>query len=414
MDIKTVSCRWILDSRGNPTVEVEIMTSSGAVGRAAVPSGASTGQHEALELRDGGEAFHGKGVRQALANISDQITPAIIGLNAADQRAIDQTMLELDGTDNKSNLGANATLGVSLATAHAAAAAQSVPLYQHIGQLHDTSEFSLPRPMVNVINGGQHAVGSTEIQEFMIYPRVTDSFQHTIQLSAEIFVSLKKLLSDHNLPTTVGDEGGFAPAIANSEHVLQLLIDAIEAAGYRPGEDVDLALDVAASEFYEDGRYQLSTTVDTVDQSEMIDWLKRLATDFPITSIEDGLDENDWDGWSQLTDQLGNNIQIVGDDFLVTNPDRLQKAIDVNACNAILIKPNQIGTLSETLQAVKLAQQHDFNTIISHRSGETEDTTIAHLAVGTGAGQIKTGSVSRSERTGKYNELLRIAEHLTD
>jgi len=412
MDIKTVNCRWILDSRGNPTVEVEITTANGAIGRAAVPSGASTGEHEALELRDNQQAFNGKGVNRALKNITDKISPIIIGLDASDQHSLDQKLIELDGTDNKSNLGANATLGISLAVAHAAAAAKAVPLYQHIGMLHGTNEFSLPRPMVNIINGGQHATGGTEIQEFMIYPRTTTSFQRTVQLAAEVFASLKKLLLEHNLPTTVGDEGGFAPAIANSEHVLQLLVDAIEIAGYTPGEDVELALDVAASEFYTDNQYHLSTTPEAVDRSGMIDWLKQLTTSFPISSIEDGLDEDDWDGWTEMTDQLGSNIQIVGDDFLVTDQKRLQQAIDNNACNAILIKPNQIGTLSETLQAIKLAQEYNFGTIISHRSGETEDTTIAHLAVGVNAGQIKTGSVSRSERTAKYNELLRIEEQL--
>ncbi|HIA92138.1 TPA: phosphopyruvate hydratase [Candidatus Saccharibacteria bacterium] len=413
MKIKTIQARQILDSRGNPTVEVDVWLKNGGFGRAAVPSGASTGEHEAIELRDNDESFHGKSVTKAISNIHTIIAPALFGVSADDQHHVDQIMIDTDGSDNKARLGANAILGVSLAVAKAAADAKHVELFEHIGAIMGNITFSLPRPMINIVNGGQHAPGATEIQEFMIFPKNQESFADSIRCGSEIFHELKKLFKDKGLSTTVGDEGGFVPGIKDNTEVLDAIVAAIESAGYQPGTDVELALDVAASEFYENGAYTLNHQKDPVDQGHMIEWLVKLADAYPITSIEDGLDQNDWLGWNALTHRIGDSVQIVGDDLLVTNTTFLTKAIETKACNAILIKPNQIGTLTETLEAVKIAKQHNFGTIISHRSGETEDTTIAHIAVGVNAGQIKTGSMSRGERTAKYNELLRIGEKLT-
>lgn len=410
MEIEKIIARQILDSRGNPTVEADVILKNGAFGRAAVPSGASTGSHEALELRDGDEAFGGQGVSRAVKNITEKILPAMKGLDASNQELIDQTMIELDGTPNKSSLGANAILAVSLASAHAAAAAKNIPLYQHINQLAGQPEMSLPMPMINVLNGGAHAAHSTDVQESMIVPIDADTMADAIRIGAEVFYALKKVLNEAGYPTTVGDEGGFAPNVKNgNQEALELLKTAVEKAGYRLGNDVAFALDVAASEFYVDGRYKLTAEDRILDSTEMIHWLKILIEKYPIVSIEDGLDEDDWQSWQKLTEEL-KNTQLVGDDLLVTNVERIQKAVDMKAANAVLIKLNQIGTLTETLQAIKLAKANDFSVIISHRSGETEDVTITHLAVGTGAGQIKTGSLSRSERVAKYNELLRIAE----
>lgn len=403
--------RQILDSRGNPTVEADVYLAEGTMGRAAVPSGASTGSGEALELRDGGEAYMGKAVTKAVANINDRIAPALIGMEAGDQAAIDQAMLELDGTDNKSNLGANAILAVSLAVAKAAAAASDLPLYRYIANLTGTEELSLPLPMMNVMNGGEHAAGSTDVQEYMIIPVGASTIADTLRIGTEVFHNLKKVLAREGYGTTVGDEGGYAPAVrGGNREPLQRIAEAVAAAGYELGRDVVLALDVAASEFYEDGNYVLKTEGKTVSPAELIDWYQHMQAEFPIVSIEDGLDENDWDNWAQLNQKIGDTTQLVGDDLLVTNVTLLEKGIEQKAANAILIKPNQIGSLTETIKAVQMAQAAGWNTVMSHRSGETEDVTIAHLAVGLGTGQIKTGSLSRTDRVAKYNELLRIAE----
>lgn len=409
--ISKIIGRQILDSRGNPTVEADVYLQSGAMGRAAVPSGASTGSGEALELRDGGVVYGGKAVTKAVANINGPISKALIGKDANDQRAIDQTMIELDGTDNKSYLGANATLAVSLATARAVAAAQLVPLYKYVAEMSQTKQLSLPMPMMNVLNGGEHAAGSSDIQEYMIMPVSAKDFAHGLQMGAEIFHSLKTVLSDIGYGTTVGDEGGYAPQVkGGNREPLELISQAVEKAGYRMGEDIVLALDVAASELYSDGSYTLKTENRTLNAAELIDWYESLAQEFPIVSIEDGLDENDWPSWIKLNSRMGDKVQLVGDDLLVTNTKLLRTAIDQKAANSILIKPNQIGTLTETIEAVKVAQEAGWTTVMSHRSGETEDTTIAHLAVGLNTGQIKTGSLSRTDRVAKYNELLRIAE----
>ena len=409
--ISKVQARWILDSRGNPTVEAVVGLDDGSCGQAAVPSGASTGAAEALELRDGGSRFMGKGVDRAVANVNQQIAPALIGMEAIDQRAVDRTMLQLDGTDNKSKLGANAILAVSLATAKAAASSEDLALWRYIAQLTDTSETSLPLPMMNIMNGGAHANWTTDIQEYMIMPIGAPSFAEAVRQASEVFHHLGKILKEQGYPTTVGDEGGYAPHLRGGNgEPLKLIEQAVTQAGYQLGQDFVLALDVAASEFYRDGYYELKNDNAKLNTDQMIDYVRELVAGNPLASVEDGLAEEDWTGWTKLTERLGAETQLVGDDLLVTNTQRLQKAIDLKAGNAILVKPNQIGSLSETIDAVKLAKANGFNTVMSHRSGETEDTTIAHLAVGLGCGQIKTGSLSRTDRVAKYNELLRIAE----
>ena len=401
----------VFDSRGVPTVEAEIVTDNGKVGRAIVPSGASTGTLEAVELRDGAEAFHGKGVAKALANVRDIIRPALIGMDPADQKAIDEKLLELDGTDQKSRLGANATLAVSLACAHAAATGA---LYEHLATLYKsmdgTRDLSLPLPMVNVLNGGAHASSGVDVQEIMLLPVGAQSFDQAMEMIADVFHSLKKVLATKGYATTVGDEGGFAPAVSSNKEAMQLLVEAINASRFEYGTDIKLGLDVASSEFYRDGKYEIKSDGLSLSSDEMVAWIENLKNEFDIVSIEDGVAEDDWAGWTKLTSEIGDRTQLVGDDLLVTNPKLLRRAIEEKSANAILIKPNQIGTLTETLDAIITAQNAGWNTVISHRSGETEDVTIAHLAVATGAGQIKTGSLSRAERTAKYNELLRIGE----
>lgn len=403
--------RQILDSRGNPTVEADVYLNDGTMGRAAVPSGASTGSGEALELRDGGDNWGGKGVKQAVSNVNDKIAQALAGKDASDQAALDQAMFNLDGTDNKSSLGANSILSVSLAAAKAVANAKKKPLWQYIAELTNTSAQSLPLPMMNVMNGGAHADFATDIQEFMIICKSADSMERALQMGTEVFHSLAKVLKSKGYPTTVGDEGGFAPRVKNgNREPLELLSEAIANAGYEVGADVVFALDAAASEFYQDGKYQLKCEGRELSSEQMVDWLEQLSNDFPIVSIEDGLAEDDWNGWKLLQERIGDRVQLVGDDLLVTNTTLLKRGISENAANAILIKPNQIGSLTETIEAVKMAQQAGWNTVMSHRSGETEDSTISHLAVGLNCGQIKTGSLSRTDRVAKYNELLRISE----
>ena len=409
--IASIKGRQILDSRGNPTVEADVTLTDGTMGRAAVPSGASTGSGEALELRDGGDAWGGKGTSAAVANVNAKIAPALIGKDASDQKAIDQVMFDLDGTENKSNLGANAVLAVSLATAKAAANAKKQPLWQYVAETTSTDTQSLPLPMMNLMNGGAHAAFATDIQEYMIICKGADSIEKALQMGTEVFHALAKVLKAKGYPTTVGDEGGFAPRVKNgNREPLELLSEAVQNAGYSLGSDVVFALDAAASEFYQDGAYQLKCEDRTLTSAEMVDWLASLAEEFPIVSIEDGLAEDDWDGWKLLVERIGDNVQLVGDDLLVTNTKLLKRGIDESAANAILIKPNQIGSLTETIEAVKMAQVAGWNTVMSHRSGETEDSTIAHLAVGLNCGQIKTGSLSRTDRVAKYNELLRISE----
>ena len=410
-NIAKIHARWILDSRGNPTVEADVTLDDGSFGRAAVPSGASTGAAEALELRDGGDRFMGKGVDQAVANVNGKIAPALIGHDAADQEGVDKVMLDLDGTDNKSNLGANAILSVSLAVAKAEAKSENLELWQYIAKLTDTQDVSLPLPMMNIMNGGAHAGWTTDIQEYMIMPVGAPTFAEGIRRATEVFHNLGKILKEQGYPTTVGDEGGYAPHLkGGNAEPLALIEEAVTKAGYKLGEDFVLALDVASSEFYKDGKYELKNEGKSLTSDEMIDYVKNLVANNPLVSVEDGLAEEDWAGWTKLTSEIGDKIQLVGDDLLVTNVKRLQKSIDEGAGNAILIKPNQIGSLSETIAAVKLAKEHGYNTVMSHRSGETEDVTIAHLAVGLNCGQIKTGSLSRTDRVAKYNELLRIAE----
>lgn len=409
--ISNIIGRQIIDSRGNPTVEADVYLEDGTMGRAAVPSGASTGSGEALELRDGGDQWVGKGVSKAVANINGAISERLQGFDASDQSGLDAALIELDGTENKASLGANAILAVSLAAAKAAANAKKQPLHQYIAELTGTTQQSLPLPMMNVMNGGQHAAGSTDVQEYMIVPVGASDFTHAMRMGTEVFHALGKVLKEAGYGTTVGDEDGYAPAVKNgNREPLELIAKAVEKAGYTFGTDVALALDVASSELYENGNYNLATEGRTVSASELIDWYQSIRSEFPIVSIEDGLDENDWANWTELTTKLGSDVQLVGDDLLVTNTKLLQRAIDEKAANAILIKPNQIGTLSETINAVKTAQAAGWNTVMSHRSGETEDVTIAHLAVGLGCGQIKTGSLSRTDRIAKYNELLRITE----
>ncbi len=402
--------RQILDSRGNPSVEVDVTLSDGTVGRAAVPSGASTGAHEAWELRDGDAQFYlGKGVTKAVDNINTQISEALIGLDALDQAEIDRVMIELDGTENKKNLGANAVLGVSLATARAAAAFTGQPLFRYLG---GTAARILPAPMLNIINGGQHADNSLDVQEFMVMPLGFDRFADALRCGVEIFHHLKKVLREKNLNTAVGDEGGFAPDLKTNREALDLILRAIEQAGYRPGEQVRIALDVAATEFFDEKSKTYQMDGKTLTSSQMVDCLADWVSNYPICSIEDGCSEDDWDGWRQLTERLGEKVQIVGDDLFVTNTSRLKKGIETGIANSILIKVNQIGTLTETIEAIQLAARNGYTTITSHRSGETEDSTIADLAVGLNTGQIKTGSASRSDRIAKYNQLLRIEEIL--
>ena len=410
--IYEVAGRQILDSRGNPTVEVEIRTESGFTGRAAVPSGASTGEHEAVELRDGDAGrYLGKGVSQAVGHVNGPIADQLIGLDVRDQEGIDGLLIELDGTPNKARLGANAILGASLAVARAAAAATNQPLYRYVG---GTSARVLPVPLMNILNGGAHADNNVDIQEFMILPVGADTFADALRCGAEIYHHLKKVLKSRNLATAVGDEGGFAPDLPNNAAALDLIVEAIAGAGYKPGDDVVLALDVAASEFYKDGRYHLAGEGDGVawTAEELTAFYAKLAADYPLVSIEDGLDENDWEGWSHLTKTLGDRVQLVGDDLFVTSVDRLSRGIEGGVANSILIKVNQIGSLSETLAAVNMAHRAGFTSVMSNRSGETEDTTIADLAVAVGSGQIKTGAPCRSDRVAKYNQLLRIEEEL--
>ena len=412
--IVDVLAREILDSRGNPTVEVDVILESGAVGRAAVPSGASTGEHEALELRDGDpKRYNGKGVLKAVESVNDIIADEIIGMDAGEQIAVDQKMLELDGTENKSKLGANAILGVSLAVAKAAAAAFEMPLYQYIGGVHART---LPVPMLNVINGGVHADNNLDLQEFMIFPAGAPSFREAIRYAAETFHALKGLLKEKGYSTGVGDEGGFAPNLQTNEEAIQLILEAIEAAGYKPGEDIFICLDPAASEFFDAATktYQLKSENRSLSPEEMAEYYVNLVSKYPIVSIEDGMAENDWDGWKILTDKLGGKIQLVGDDVFVTNTKLIAKGIEAGIANSVLIKVNQIGTLTETLNAIELARRNGYTVVVSHRSGETEDTTIADIAVATNAGQIKTGSASRGERIAKYNQLLRIEEELDE
>ncbi len=409
--IVNVRAREIIDSRGNPTVEADVILGGGAFGRAAVPSGASTGSREAIELRDNDpERFGGKGVLDAVTNVNSKIARALIGMEASDQAAIDQAMIELDGTENKSNLGANAMLAVSLATAKAVATAHELPLYRYLGA--GTKQYSLPVPMMNIINGGEHADNSVDLQEFMIVPVGAPSINEAIRYGSEIFHALKKVLHAKGMNTAVGDEGGFAPDLSSNEEAIQVILEAIEAAGYKAGEDIMIAIDAASSEFYKDGKYVLASEDKVMDSAEFVDFLADWVEKYPIISIEDGLDESDWDGWKLLTDKLGDKVQLVGDDLFVTNPAILKEGIDKGIGNSILIKVNQIGTLTETLQAIKMAQDAGYTAVVSHRSGETEDTTIADIAVATNAGQIKTGSMSRSDRVAKYNRLLRIAEAL--
>ncbi|RKV96222.1 MAG: phosphopyruvate hydratase [Candidatus Saccharimonas sp.] len=412
--ISSITARQILDSRGNPTVEADVVLRDGTLGRAAVPSGASTGAGEALELRDGDNGWGGKSVYQAVRNVNEIIAPALAGKDASDQTALDNIMLALDGTDNKSKLGANAILSVSLAAAKAAANAKKQPLWRYIANMTGKSP-SLPLPMMNVMNGGAHAAFATDIQEFMIICKGAKTFEETLKMGTEIFHALAKILKNHDYPTTVGDEGGYAPRVrSGNREPLTLLSEAITSVGYTLGSDIVFAMDAASSEFYQDGRYELKCEGKSLSSEEMIGWLEALVNEFPIVSIEDGLAENDWSGWQQLRARIGDRIQLVGDDLLVTNTSLVQKAIDEHAANALLVKPNQIGSLTETIQAVSMAQDAGWNTVMSHRSGETEDTTISHLAVGLGCGQIKTGSLSRTDRIAKYNELLRIAESDTN
>ncbi len=407
--ITGVIAREILDSRGNPTVEVEIETSVGAFGRAAVPSGASTGKHEALELRDGGSRYRGKGVSRAVANVRDTIGPALVGRPVLDQRGIDQLLLELDGSQNKSNLGANAILGVSLAAAHAAAASVGIPLFRYLG---GANAHLLPVPLMNVINGGRHAANDLDLQEFMVVPLEGAGFADALRMGTEVYHALGELLDARGMRGGLGDEGGYAPPLRTSAEALNLLVAAIEAAGYAPGTDVALALDAAASELYRDGLYVLAGESSRFDSAGMVEYLAGLVDRFPIVSIEDGLAEDDWEGWKMLTSSLGGRVQLVGDDLFVTDIDRVQTGIAAGVANAVLIKVNQVGTVTETLDCIDLAVSNGYKAVISHRSGETEDYSIADLAVATGAGQIKTGAPARSERTAKYNQLLRLEEYL--
>lgn len=411
--ITQVKAREILDSRGNPTIEVDVVLENGILGRAAVPSGASTGSKEAVELRDGDKKrYLGKGVLKAVANVNDEISSSLMDVESSEQTKIDSILIELDGTKNKSKLGANAILGVSLAAAKASALSEKIPLYRYIG---GTNAKILPVPMMNIINGGRHADNNLDFQEFMIVPAGAKTFSEALRMGAEIFHSLKSVLNKKNLNTGVGDEGGFAPDLKSNDEALEIIISAIESAGYKAGKDVYLALDVASSEMYNKGKYDFyKSHLKSKEPNEMVDMYKNLVKSYPIISIEDGMSEEDWDGWKILTDELGKSIQLVGDDLFVTNKEILKKGIDGGIANSILIKVNQIGTLTETLDSIELAKANSYTNVISHRSGETEDTTIADIAVATNAGQIKTGSLSRTDRTAKYNRLLRIEEELGD
>ena len=406
-NIKSIHARQVIDSRGNPTVEADVTLDSGAYGRAIVPSGASTGTHEAIELRDGGREYMGKGVTKAVANVNEKIAPALTGMDARDQAAIDSKMIQLDGTSNKSNLGANAILAVSMAVAQAAAKASDKQLFEYVG-----AGTTLPRPMMNIINGGAHADNGLDAQEFMIIPVGAKDAATAIRMGAEVFHNLKSILKKAGHSTNVGDEGGFAPNMQTSREALDTIVAAVKAAGYEPGNDVSFAMDAAASEFYKDGKYLIEGK--SLSSAEMVEYYEQLVADYPLISIEDGLFEDDWDGWKLMTQRLGDKIQIVGDDLFVTNKERLKRGIDAGIANAILVKVNQIGSLTETYETVKMAQAAGYGVIMSHRSGETEDVTIADLAVGLDAGQIKTGSMSRSDRVAKYNQMLRIEEMLGD
>ncbi|HLQ29441.1 MAG TPA: phosphopyruvate hydratase [Ktedonobacteraceae bacterium] len=408
--IEDVIAREILDSRGNPTIEVEVLLLGGERGVAAVPSGASTGIHEAVELRDGDKSrYGGKGVLKAVSNVNDTISEAIVGLDATDQILLDEVMIELDGTPNKSKLGANAILGASLAIAKAAANAQQQPLYRYLGGV---SARTLPVPMMNILNGGKHADNSTDMQEYMVLPVGAPTFRDALRMGAEVYQGLKKVLHGKKLNTNVGDEGGFAPSLSSNREALEVIVDAIEAAGYKPGVDIFLGVDPASSEFYENGKYVLAREGRTLSSSEMVDLYEQWISEYPIITIEDGLSEDDWDGWKLMRQRLGNRVQLVGDDLFVTNTTRLKRGIQEQAANSILIKLNQIGTLTETLEAIEMAKRAAFTAVVSHRSGETEDTTIADLVVATNAGQIKTGAPARSERVAKYNRLLVIEDEL--
>jgi len=410
--IKAIIGREIIDSRGNPTVEADVILESGVMGRAAVPSGASTGTREAIEMRDGdAKRYGGKGVTQAVKHVNTEIREALLGKNAANQTDIDSTMLALDGTDNKSKLGANALLAVSMACARAAAANEGKPLYAYLSK---DKNYLMPVPMMNIINGGAHADNSVDLQEFMVMPLGAPSMAEAIRYGAEVFHALKKVLHDKGMNTAVGDEGGFAPDLPSNEAAIEVILEAIDKAGYKAGEDIMIAIDAASSEFYKDGKYVLASENKSLSASEFIDLLEDWVNKYPIISIEDGLAEDDWDGWKEITERLGNKVQLVGDDLFVTNTKIFQQGIDKHIANSILIKVNQIGTLTETLAAIDMAKQAGYTAVISHRSGETEDTTIADLAVATSAGQIKTGSMSRSDRVAKYNQLIRISEELGD
>jgi enolase len=412
-EIASIHARQILDSRGNPTIEVEAALSSGARGLAAVPSGASTGEFEAVELRDGGEAWNGKGVTRAVANVNGEIAAALKGVSALDQAAVDRGMIELDGTPNKGRLGANAILGVSLAVAKAAALDSELPLYQYLASIYGgEAPALLPVPMMNVLNGGAHADNSVDFQEFMVVPAGASSFSECLRVGVEVFHALKKSLASKGLSTAVGDEGGFAPDLDSNEAALEAVLAGVEAAGYEPGTDVLIALDPATSEIFENGAYVLENEGRSLTPEEMVGYWADACSRFPIVSIEDGMDEDDWEGWKLLSERLGDRVQLVGDDLFVTNPERLRRGIEMGVGNSILVKVNQIGTLTETLEAIGIAREAGYTAVISHRSGETEDTTIVDLAVATGAGQIKTGAPSRSDRVAKYNRLLRIEEDL--
>ena len=412
LTIVDVKAREVIDSRGNPTVEADIFLECGAMGRAIVPSGASTGAREAIELRDGDKSrFLGKGVLNAVKNVNGEIRDAILGMSSDDQSGIDNKMIALDGTDNKDRLGANALLAVSLAVAHASAKANNIPLYRQIG---GEGSMTMPVPMMNIINGGEHADNNVDIQEFMIIPTGADSMAEAVRYGAEVFHALKKVLSSKGLNTSVGDEGGFAPDLPSNESAIEVILEAIETAGYKAGEDIFIGIDAASSEFYKDGKYVLASENKSLTSEEMVDYLAAWVDKYPLISIEDGLDEGDWDGWKLLTEKLGKKVQLVGDDLYVTNPKIFKEGIDKGIANSILIKVNQIGTLTETLEAIQMAKDAGYTAVVSHRSGETEDTTIADLAVATSCGQIKTGSLSRSDRIAKYNQLIRISEDLGD
>ncbi len=413
-EITTIHAREVIDSRGNPTVEATITLDNGVTGHAIVPSGASTGAREAIELRDGDKSrFMGKGVLKAVSHVNNEIADIIKGINIEDQAGIDQAMLELDGTNNKSRLGANALLAASLASAHAAANNKKIPLYQYLGDAFGTTEqYQLPVPMMNIINGGEHADNSVDMQEFMIIPVGAPSLAEAVRYGTEVFHNLKSVLNKRGMNTAVGDEGGFAPDLSSNEEAIEVILEAIENAGFKAGEDIYLGLDCAASEYYKDGKYTLAAEGKVLDAAQMVDYLENWVNQYPIITIEDGLDEADWDGWSVLTERLGDKIQLVGDDLYVTNPAIFREGIDKDIANSILIKFNQIGTLTETLEAIRMAHDSNYTAVVSHRSGETEDTTIADLAVATNSGQIKTGSLSRSDRIAKYNRLIRIEEML--